>query len=182
MKHSRDFEPGEIPELDEYLPGQRPPLEAQLIDLADEIAYDTSDLEDAFSARLFDPPTIAEQVPVFRDAWEAVEMQYPRASTRERFLEALRSILNDMVSGLVEGTAAAARDASLEDYRDVRTFPGRVARFTPAAAQSARELKGFLHRFVYGTPELDAGRRAATGRVARLFSIFLRRPDLLPPN
>ncbi|HOL69843.1 MAG TPA: dNTP triphosphohydrolase, partial [Bryobacteraceae bacterium] len=47
VKHSRDFAPGEYPELEEYLPGMRPPLEAQLIDLADEIAYNTADLDDA---------------------------------------------------------------------------------------------------------------------------------------
>ncbi len=182
VKHSRDFEPGEFPELDEYLPGQRPPLEAQLIDLADEIAYDTSDLEDALSARLFDPALIAEQVPVFRDAWETVEMQYPGAATREQFLEALRGLLDGMVTGLVVGTTEAAKEAGLRDYRDVRHFGGRLARFSPEAAQAARELKQFLHDFVYSTPELDAGRRAATDRVARLFSVFLRNPALLPPN
>ncbi len=50
VKHSRDFEKGENPLLDEYLPGFRPPLEAQLIDLADEIAYNTADLDDGYSA------------------------------------------------------------------------------------------------------------------------------------
>ena len=63
-KHSRDFEPGEIPELDEYLPGLRPPLEAQLIDLADEIAYNTADLDDAFSAGMFSMASVAEAVPL----------------------------------------------------------------------------------------------------------------------
>src|SRR5207244_7127962 len=51
-KHSRDFGPGEHPALDAYLPGVRPVLEAQLIDLADEVAYNTADLDDAFSAGL----------------------------------------------------------------------------------------------------------------------------------
>ena len=50
-KHSRDFGPGENPDLEEYLPGSRPPLEAQLIDLADEIAYNTADLDDAIVGR-----------------------------------------------------------------------------------------------------------------------------------
>src|ERR1044071_1223034 len=54
VKHSRDIAPGEMPELDEYLPGLRPPLEAQLIDLADEIAYNSADLDDAWSAGLID--------------------------------------------------------------------------------------------------------------------------------
>src|SRR5512147_777841 len=52
VKHSRDFEAGEAPELDAYLPGFKPPLEAQLIDLADEIAYNTADLDDSYSAAL----------------------------------------------------------------------------------------------------------------------------------
>src|SRR2546426_1801137 len=58
-KHSRDFEPGEIPTLDEYLPGQRPPLEAQLIDLADEVAYNAADLDDGFAAGMFTAEDIA---------------------------------------------------------------------------------------------------------------------------
>src|SRR5215470_16837306 len=61
-KHSRDFAPGEIPELDEYLPGKRPPLEAQLIDLADEIAYNTADLDDGFAAHLFAAEDVARDV------------------------------------------------------------------------------------------------------------------------
>src|SRR5436309_6781059 len=65
VKHSRDFGIGEHPELDEYLPGMRPPLEAQLIDLADEVAYNTADLDDAFSAGLLTPGQIAESVPAY---------------------------------------------------------------------------------------------------------------------
>src|SRR6266850_1305095 len=63
VKHSRDFEPGETPQRDQYLPGCRPPLEAQLIDLADEVAYNTADLDDAFSALLFSAGDVARQVP-----------------------------------------------------------------------------------------------------------------------
>ena len=77
VKHSRDFEPGEIPELDEYLPGLRPPLEAQLIDLADEIAYNTADLDDAFSAGMFTLEDIAAAVPEYAEILDAVAVQFP---------------------------------------------------------------------------------------------------------
>src|SRR6185295_8331902 len=66
VKHSRDYEPGEEPELDPYLPGMRPPLEAQLIDLADEIAYNAADLDDAFSAGMLTAEIAAESVPQYR--------------------------------------------------------------------------------------------------------------------
>src|SRR5712671_2271017 len=67
VKHSRDFEPGEFPELDEYLPGLRPALEAQLIDLADEVAYNTADLDDAYEAGLLTPRQIAAAVPAYAE-------------------------------------------------------------------------------------------------------------------
>src|SRR2546430_3219103 len=63
VKHSSDFQPGEIPEFDAYLPGLRPPLEAQLIDLADEVAYNTADLDDAFTAGILTGEDAAECVP-----------------------------------------------------------------------------------------------------------------------
>jgi dGTPase len=59
VKHSRDLTPGEHPEFDTYLPGLRPVLEAQLIDLADEVAYNTADLDDAFAAGLIAAADIA---------------------------------------------------------------------------------------------------------------------------
>src|SRR6266403_1598355 len=70
-KHSRDFEPGEIPELDEYLPGLRPPLEAQLIDLCDEIAYDTADLDDGYHAGLITLGEACQAVEKFAEIEEA---------------------------------------------------------------------------------------------------------------
>src|SRR5712671_1284879 len=90
VKHSRDFEAGEDPALDEYLPGLRPPLEAQLIDLADEAAYNTADLDDAFSAGLITSAQIAASSPEYAAIEEEIETQFPGATERERFQECLR--------------------------------------------------------------------------------------------
>src|SRR5215469_13847823 len=73
VKHSRDIEPGEDPQLDEYLPGSRPPLEAQLIDLADEVAYNTADLDDAYEAGLLEPGQIAASVACYARILEDIE-------------------------------------------------------------------------------------------------------------
>ena len=110
VKHSRDFGPGEDPELDAYLPGFRPPLEAQLIDLADEVAYNTADLDDAFSAGLITrakmwrrgPGNIARSTKRWRRS-------SPERRERERFHEALRQLVDVLVSGLIEGTVRTAR-------------------------------------------------------------------------
>lgn len=182
VKHSRDFEAVEFPLLDEYLPGLRPPLEAQLIDLADEIAYDTADLDDGFAAGLISPDEIAAHVPFLRDCWETLAISFPGAGDRERFFECLRRLLDFLAGGLIAGTAGAAQHFAVRDIDDVRRCPERIARFTPDAADTARLIKTFLHRFMYAAPELEAGRRDAAGRIARMFRTFTEHPDQLPAS
>src|SRR5665213_607091 len=104
VKHSRDFGPGEIPELDEYLPGLRPPLEAQIIDLADEAAYNAADLDDAFEVGMITAEGIAAAVPEWAAIADTIETQFPGASSREQFQEALRMLIDGVVSGLITGT------------------------------------------------------------------------------
>jgi len=180
IKHSRDLEPGANPELQEYLPGCRPPLEAQLIDLADEVAYNTADLDDAFSADMLVAGDIAETVPAYRAILESVETQFPGATGREQFHESLRQLIDGLVSGLIEGTVGQARAAGVETVEDVRVFPRRLAAFSPEAAETSRLLKRFLHAKVYGAPELTSGRNRSVAMVAELFQFFLEAPDRLP--
>src|SRR3954467_6078284 len=119
VKHSRDFPKGESPELDEYLPGLRPPLEAQLIDLADEVAYNAADLDDAYEAGLLTPERIAEAIPVFADLLDTIETQFPGATERERFGESIRHLIDEQVSGFIEGTVEGAKSAGVNDFESV---------------------------------------------------------------
>ncbi len=180
VKHSRDFTKQEHPELEEYLPGLRPPLEAQLIDLADEVAYNTADLDDAYWARMFSAEEVAAEVPGYAEIYEAVETQYPGATERERFLEALRQLIDSLVSGLIEGAARKALDAGLSDPEEVRGYPERLVGFTDPARSLNAGLKRFLHSHVYSAPALVEERHHARVRVADLFAFFLDDPDRLP--
>jgi dGTPase len=177
-KHSRDFEPGEIPELDEYLPGLRPPLEAQLIDACDEIAYDTADLDDGYYAGLVTIEAACSASDMFRELDEAANMQFPGAPERVRMHEVVRGLIDWLVSGLVEGTVAAAQ--GLADVDAVRAHPERVVRFTPATAEGAAQLKGFLRAEVYESEQLVQDRQRSVERIARLFELLLAQPDLMP--
>src|SRR3954470_19013794 len=73
IKHSRDYPSEKYPELDEYLLDQRPPLEAQLIDLTDEIAYNTADLDDGCEADILTVTQIRDHVPAFERAYQTAE-------------------------------------------------------------------------------------------------------------
>jgi dGTPase len=180
VKHSHDFGPGEDPELDGYLPGLRPVLEAQLIDLADEVAYNTADLDDAWSAGLIVAEEIAESVPQYREILETVETQFPGATDRERFHEALRQLVDLLVTGLIQGTAAAAQASGVASFEDVRAYPLRIAAFTPEVAETSRALKRFLHGRIYLSDALGADRRESMSRIAELFRFFLADPARLP--
>ncbi len=180
VKHSRDFGPGERAELEPYLPGLRPPLEAQLIDLADEVAYNSADLDDAFSAGIVTAEEAADSVPLYRTIWETVETQYPGATGRERFYEALRELIDVLVSGLIEGTRAKTMASGVESVDDVRACPERLAAFSPGAAEASRALKAFLYRRVYVSKELGEDRLQSMSRLGELFQLFVHDPHLLP--
>jgi dGTPase len=182
VKHSRDYAPGERPELDDYLPGRRPPLEAQLIDLADEVAYNTADLDDAFSAGMLSAGDVAACVPQYLTIHDAAETQFPGATERERFHESLRQLVDALVTGLIEGTVGAAERSGAATVDDVRAFPGRLAAFTPEAAETSRTLKRFLHRTVYDSPALNEGRQTSMTMIEELFQIFVDDPAKMPES
>jgi dGTPase len=180
VKHSRDFAPGEIPALDEYLPGLKPPLEAQLIDLCDEIAYNTSDLDDGYYAGLIQADEACEAVRKVRELEEILEQQYPGASERVRMHEIVRGLINWLVSGLIEGTVAAAKD--LRDVEDVRRSAARVACFSTETAAGSQQLKEFLRRKVYQSERLAEDRQQSAHLIASLFEFFMEHPNRLPVN
>jgi len=182
VKHSRDFEKGENPALDEYLPGLRPPLEAQLIDFADEIAYNTADLDDAFSAGLFEIGGVRQAVPEFNRRYEEAEGQFPGATQHERFQEVVRGLVDWLVSGFIHGTLEAAAQAGVSSVADVRNYPRRLAGFTPASQATNRELKQFLHHQVYYSELMMEERRRSARMLAELFGFYLANPAKLPPN
>jgi len=180
LKHSHDLRPGEHPDLDVYLPAFRPPLEAQLIDLADEIAYNTADLDDSFAAGLFTSEDVAASVPAYAAIHEAMETQFPGATPRERFQEGLRHLVDLLVSGLIEGTVGRAEEEKVREMEEVRQLPERLAAFDPPSAAASRALKQFLYRTVYYSAPLVDDRRRSMSMVAELFCFFCDRPDRLP--
>jgi dGTPase len=180
VKHSHDIEPGANPDLEEYLPELRPPLEAQLIDLADEIAYNTADLDDAFSARIFEVGGVRESIPEFAAIWSEFENQFPGASGRILFHESQRRLIDLLVSGFIAGTAEAIEASGVSTVEDVREYPQRLARFGEPAGALNAALKAYLHRTVYHSGPLVEERERSVAMIAELFEFFIAHPERLP--
>src|SRR5258708_3257022 len=132
IKHSHHYDVKVHPELAEYLLDQRPPLEAQLIDLTDEIAYNTADLDDGYEAHLVSLEEIRDGIPIFELSYLEVEQIYPTATQKLKFNEALRRVLNRFADDLVTNTQARITQAGFQMLDDIRTHAERLAAFSPA--------------------------------------------------
>ncbi len=180
IKHSKEYDPREFPELAEYLLDQRPPLEAQVIDLCDEIAYNTADLDDGFEAKLLSLESVLCGCSLFRCFYEEATRQYARTPVKLRFNEALRQTINALVSDLLGNTKRQIEDVGVETVEDVRRAPKRVVGWSTDVARQNAELKEFLRAHLYLHEQLVAERTLAGEALEQLFNHYIAHPDDLP--
>jgi dGTPase len=180
IKHSRDYDSKEHPELAEYLLDQRPPLEAQLIDLTDEIAYNTADLDDGYEAHLLSLEEIREGVPVFERFFREVIQVYPAAPAKLQFNEALKRVLNRFVDDLVRNTQKRITEAKIQTAEEVRACGERLAAFSPAVEAERKQSKDFLYENLYFSPSLSDEKDDAERIVRDLFSFWMEHSEKLP--
>lgn len=181
IKHSRDYPAEEFPEFAEYLLDARPPLEAQLIDSVDEIAYNTADLDDGFEARLLDLGELRAAVPLFDEAYAAVDHHYPQGRAKLKFNEALKRVLDRLATGLIESTRRELEASGVESVEAVRRHPARLAGFSAALGQQNAGLKRFLLTHLYERPVIVEERDRSVAALDALFSFFLENPERMPP-
>lgn len=182
IKHSRDWSATEFPELAEYNLDQRPPLEAQLIDLADEIAYNTADLDDGVESGIISIALVRERVPAFEEIWRAVEREFPATLEKLKFNECIRRFLDRMVSDLIHSTGHRLRAARISRSKEVRAYPERLLRFSPEVDAQRGEIKSFLHEHLYDSAELKLDRARQEALIRELFQFWIAHPEELPAS
>lgn len=180
IKHSRDYSVAEHPELSEYLLDQRPPLEAQLIDLVDEIAYNTADLDDGYEAHLIHLDQLRVEVPIFGAAYAEIDHRYPNGKDKLKFNEALKHVLDRLATDLIDHTASEVRRSGVKSVQAVRHEPKRLAGFSPEIAKQNGDLKRFLFAHLYSDPAISEDRDRSVAALDSLFTFFLEHPERLP--
>src|ERR1700687_2593274 len=154
IKHSRDFTGSQSPELAEYALDLRPPLEAQLIDLVDEIAYNTADLDDGRETGLLPLRVILSETPRLGAIYQEIDGRYPQAREKLRFLEAIKRILDALVTDLIETSRRNIQASGVSTTDDVRNSPARLIGLSADGAALSAGLKKFLHARFYNHPAL----------------------------
>ncbi len=180
VKHSGVPDVARAPEAGDYLPLVPPPLEAQMIDLVDEIAYNHHDVDDGLESRLIDAPALADAVPLFGRAYREAETAWPAHGERMWVKIALRRVIDRLVSDLVATTAARVREAGIRTLDDVRARKEWLAALSPEVARENRELKAYLNRELYKHPKIVEIKRYCAGALRDLFHVYTSRPEELP--
>jgi dGTPase len=180
VKHSRDYDAAQHPALAEYLLDQRPPLEAQLIDFVDEIAYNTADLDDGYEAKLLTIEMICAEVPLFARFYEEVERSHPQGLKKLKFNEAAKRVLDHLATGLIENTRSAIAASGVQSVENVRRAPRRLAGFDPALTAKNASLKKFLLARLYNNTAIVGDRERSVEALAELFDFYIQNPAAMP--
>ncbi|MBI2779039.1 MAG: deoxyguanosinetriphosphate triphosphohydrolase [Gammaproteobacteria bacterium] len=182
LKHCSPRKAVELGEVGlRFLDKQQPGLEAQLANLADEIAYNNHDVDDGLRAGLIDVAQLCE-VTAFREQYEIVKNTYPDLPERRTIHEVVRRMINRQVVNLVETSRTRLAAAAPTDIDAVRAWATPLIGFSDAMRTQNLELKQFLRRELYQHYRVRRMTTKAGRVISELFEVFMNDPRLLPPE
>lgn len=178
FKHSprhRDIGP------DEFRDGLEPVLEAQLVDLADEIAYTNHDLEDGLTSRILALESL-DEVDVWRENFQRAREENPEESSKIHIRRAIRRIINALVTDLLDETTRRLESAEIRSVDDVQQHSGRLVGFTSEVNEQKATLKRFLFENMYRHYRVVRMAEKAKRVIRDLFTGYVANPLQLPPH
>ncbi|HUW26749.1 MAG TPA: deoxyguanosinetriphosphate triphosphohydrolase [Gallionella sp.] len=181
LKHCSAVNAAKLEELGErFLHNRRPSLEAQIANLADEIAYNNHDVDDGLRSGLIALEQLAA-VPLVATHLNEVRRTYPDLPERRVIHETVRRIINTLVSDLIQQSEGNISAHDLSTLDDVRTAPVLIA-FSTEMSEQQRVLKNFLHTHLYRHYHVLRMSSKAQRIISDLFAIFMQDVRLLPPS
>ncbi len=158
----------------------QPSLEAQAVDLSDQIAYICHDLDDGLESGLIDEDEL-NNLALWRKTRADVLAPYPHLEAERGRYYVIRTLLGNLVEDAIDHSSAAIQGHAPQTSDDPRRLPALIG-FTPEMAQRARELLNFLYSRFYHHPDLTAVRRRSVDCLEQLFDLLVGHPHLLSPQ
>ncbi len=174
MKHETEYD---LPDAD-WEPDLQPSLEAQVVNIADELAYNAHDLDDGLRSGHLEPSGIA-QVPVIGELMRTLGIEPPRLSTMERY-SLIRELLGLMITDAVVHTGQVLVDADVQSIEQVKQAPAKLVANSPALSAQLKELKEYLFQNFYFHYRLIRMTRKADHILERIFAAYRDEPAMLP--
>lgn len=156
-----------------------PSLEAQLANLADEIAYNNHDIDDGVRSGLITAKQLCE-VPLFNAAYEEVMAKYPYLEERRLIHEIARRLIGKMVIDLTDTSTTMIQQSGVNSIEDVRKYSSPLIRYSAELLVQKNELKHFLYQNLYMHPTVYRMTWKAQKIISTLFSIYMNDTKLLP--
>jgi len=178
VKHSPPYDK---PLAQRFDAGQAPCLEAQLVDYADEIAYNTHDIDDGLKSGLLTADQL-ENVTLWRDTFGHFKAAHPQAGFRIWRYQVQRALIDAFVTDLIETVMARLRDYRLDDVEAIRSHGQPIATFSPEMETKRLELKAFLMENLYRHYRVMRMAVKAQKIMADLFHAYMAEPAQLPPH
>lgn len=176
--------PANAPQLGDvglrFLHKKQPTLEAQLANLADEIAYNNHDIDDGLRSGLL-TTTQLDEIDFYGRHRREVESTYPGISGRRAIHEIIRRMINALIVDLIQTSETHIRDSQVKTVEDVRNAPALIT-FSDEMSREALILKRFLRQNLYQHYQVNRMTSKARRIIRELFEAFMLEPRLLPPD
>ncbi len=169
----------DTPVCPEFPPGRLGPLEGQVVDLADEIAYTAADLEDAFQANWLTVADVAD-LELWRAAWRRVRAAWPDARDIHKQIRTVQTVTAVLVDDAVAASGATLEAMDLRSPDDVRAADAKAVALSPGVRDALDAMQEFLLERVYRRRDNAAHERRARDTLVDLFGAFETEPGLLP--
>lgn len=177
VKHSANWDPKRAPK--EYLPTEQPPLEAQLGDFVDEIAYNNHDVDDGLSSAMFDFETL-ESVALWKRAMDLSKSRHPSVKVADLKHLTISNMISLMVEDLIVQTTKNIEKAGVQTLKDVRDCKTPLAGYSTEMSTQNKELKKFLWERMYTHYRVVRMEEKAKRILSDLFHAYIARPEQLP--
>ena len=180
VKHTTSHDSTDPEKLKEYEPEKFSTLEAQIIDLADEIAYNNHDIDDGLQSGLLEEDFLLEEVELWKEMITITEINYPGIKNPQKKYYAISHLIGYLISDLVKETERKISKFKIRSYQDVRNAGERLVSFSPDTARKNQQLKDFLENNLYNHYRVKRMSSKAKMVIASLFKAYVENTMLLP--
>ena len=177
-KHS-SYHDSPAVDLSEYEMELAPTLEAQIINLADEIAYNNHDIDDGLESGLIQMEELME-VPLWREVYRKVEGKHPQADPKRKKYTAISHLIGLLIQDVISQTEENIKRQGVETLEEVRESGKVLVSYSPQVAKESERLKEFLHQRLYRHWRVERMRIKAERFITELFKAYVGNPTLLP--
>jgi dGTPase len=179
VKHSSTFD--RAAEIKELAPNEMPSLETQVVDIADEIAYDNHDLDDGITSGLIKETDLGD-LPLWNHINKVISKKYVKLNqVRQKYL-IIRSLIDMHVTDIIQEAEKNLNRLKIKTYKDVKKIDKKVVTFSKNMLNLRKPLREFLMERLYRNYRVMRMSIKAKRFIKELFNVYVERPEQLPPD